>query len=163
MSLTWTGTPLQYLSQNSYPRSFYIFVTLQPNQPQNCHSNKQLQEPNSTPMRNSTLLFLLLIATGCQDNDIAKGTPPCIIDMINSLKKEGVRNPPAKVFKYTYEGKTVYYIPPYCCDAFSNLLDDQCNLICHPDGGISGRGDGKCPDLSRKLLNKEIVWEDDRK
>ncbi|WP_233791972.1 DUF6970 domain-containing protein [Dyadobacter sp. CY343] len=114
-------------------------------------------------MRYSTILFLLLVFTGCQDNDIAKGTPDCIMEIIKSIKKEGVRNPPAKVFKYTYEGKAVYYVPPYCCDATGDLWDDQCNLICHPDGGISGGGDGRCPDILSKLLNRELVWEDDRK
>ena len=28
------------------------------------------------------------------------------------------------------------------CDQFSDLLDANGNLIGHPDGGITGRGDG---------------------
>lgn len=40
----------------------------------------------------------------------------------------------------------------------SELYDKNCNLICHPDGGFSGGGYGKCPDFSNGILMKKIVW-----
>lgn len=89
-------------------------------------------------------------------------SPACITEKINSIKSATVRNPPSSVWQYEYNGKPVYYIPPYCCDAFGELYDCQCNLICYPDGGISGRGDGKCPDIFTKLNNKKLVWQDER-
>jgi len=58
------------------------------------------------------------------------------------------------------KGKTYFYIPPYCCDMFGDLYDDTCNLICHPDGGFSGIGDGSCPDI--EIKKETLVWQDDR-
>lgn len=113
--------------------------------------------------RYSTILFLMVIISGCEDNDIAKGTPDCIKDIIKGLKKESVRNPPAKVYSYTFDSKTVYYIPPYCCDAFSVLMDENCNRICSPDGGLGGGGDGKCgSDFFKTRTDEKLIWEDDR-
>ena len=109
------------------------------------------------------MLFLFLISVGCEDNDIAKGTPDCVKAIIEGLKKEQVRNPPAKIFRYTYNSKTVYYIPPYCCDAFSVLMDENCNKICSPDGGLTGLGDGKCPVSFQTSTNEKLIWADDRK
>ncbi|MBT3543034.1 MAG: hypothetical protein HOM76_07620 [Flavobacteriaceae bacterium] len=82
---------------------------------------------------------------------------------IAAIQKEEVRNPPAKVYRYTFEGKTVYFFPQYCCDFFSELYDDECTLICAPNGGITGMGDGKCSGFFAERRNEILVWEDDRK
>ncbi|WP_018478502.1 DUF6970 domain-containing protein [Pontibacter roseus] len=83
-------------------------------------------------------------------------------DKIRELKAKDVRNPPAAVWQYEYDGQTVYYIPPYCCDVPSQLYDSNCNLICSPDGGFTGRGDGKCNDFFEKRTNERLVWKDAR-
>ncbi len=108
------------------------------------------------------ILFLFLISVGCEDNDIAKDTPDCVKAIIKNLKKQ-VRNPPAKIFRYTYDSKTVYYIPANCCDAFGDLIDENCNKICSPDGGLGGGGDGKCPVPFQTRTNEKLIWADDRK
>jgi hypothetical protein len=100
-------------------------------------------------------LFCLL---SCSDNDIAKDTPDCVRDMIEGLKKEAAANPPAKVYRFLYEGRTVYYIPPKCCDIPSVLLDENCNTICNPDGGLSGTGSGTCIDFHKNATNQELIW-----
>ena len=64
--------------------------------------------------------------------------------------------------EYEYQGNIVYYVPPQCCDQFSQLYDSNGKLICAPDGGFSGRGDGKCPDFSRVRKNKVLIWQDTR-
>ena len=116
-------------------------------------------------MKNNVLIFLLvLFLTACGNDDIEKiDGPACVIERINSIKKAPVRNPPAKVYSYTYNGATVYYIPSYCCDAFSELLDENCNLLCNPDGGLTGGGDGKCTDFFKNRSNEKLIWTDDRK
>ncbi|MBI4648812.1 MAG: hypothetical protein HY738_20035 [Bacteroidia bacterium] len=81
---------------------------------------------------------------------------------IRKILRDQKRNPPAKVLEYTYNGMTVYYIPPYCCDEMSELFDDKCNLICHPDGGFSGNGDGNCSDFFQNRTDEKLVWEDKR-
>ena len=46
-----------------------------------------------------------------------------------------------------------------CCDQFSDLLDAEGNLIGHPDGGITGRGDGFTVFSLENLKGKEIWLE----
>lgn len=32
----------------------------------------------------------------------------------------------------------------------------------HPDGGITGRGDGKFPYFDKERTNEKLLWEDKR-
>jgi hypothetical protein len=88
--------------------------------------------------------------------------PPCILTKIAQLKTEKIANPPASVWQYEYNGKIVYYIPAKCCDIPSLLYDSDCNLICSPDGGFTGKGDGKCSDFAEKRTKEKLIWKDDR-
>jgi hypothetical protein len=88
--------------------------------------------------------------------------PSCIQNKIEEIKKEYVRSPPAKIYRYTYHDKKVYFIPQHCCDFFSDLYDEDCNLICHPDGGFFGHGDDKCTDFFDARTDEELIWEDER-
>jgi hypothetical protein len=110
----------------------------------------------------SMIAMLLLLMHQCRDEDIAKDTPDCIRQTIEVMANEDVRNPPAKVYRYQYRGSVVYFIPQYCCDFPSQLLDDECNQICSPDGGFSGKGDGKCQDFLDARSDELLVWEDAR-
>lgn len=89
--------------------------------------------------------------------------PACIQQIIQDIKSEPVRNPAGSVWQYNYKGKTVYFIPQYCCDLPSQLLDANCNLICNPDGGFTGKGDGKCADFFTERTEGKLLWKDDRK
>ena len=82
---------------------------------------------------------------------------------IDVLKKEPVRNPPAKLYQYTYKNQTVYFFPQYCCDLPSELYDENCALLCLPDGGITGQGDGKCTDFFLERTLEKLIWEDVRR
>jgi hypothetical protein len=64
------------------------------------------------------------------------------------------------VTRYAYRGKEVYYIPPHCCDIRSQLFDAECRTICQPDGGLTGRGDGKCPDFMTARSGGELIWKE---
>lgn len=107
-------------------------------------------------------LFLILQAQTCKKDNL-KNIPPCIVEKIQQFKKEPVANPPASVWQYEYKGQTVYYIPPRCCDIPSSLYDSNCNLICSPDGGFTGKGDGKCADFAQTATKEKLIWKDDRK
>ncbi len=111
----------------------------------------------------ATVLFVFLFsAQRC--NELQESQPDCVQSLIDQLKEQSVRNPPAKIIKYEIGHKTYYYIPPYCCDTYSDLYDDQCNLVCHPDGGFTGHGDGQCTELAGKIseLAGKVIWEDKR-
>ena len=107
-------------------------------------------------------LLLILLLLQCNKEESSNTLPDCITQKIEAIKKEEVRNPPAKVYQYEYQGKSVYFFPQYCCDVFSELYDENCTLICHPDGGITGMGDGKCSGFFTDRKNEVLVWEDVR-
>lgn len=111
-----------------------------------------------------TILLILAITASLFSMCNKKGneSESCIENYINAIKEEPVRDPPASVWQYTYNGQTVYYIPPYCCDMFSELLDVNCNILCHPDGGFTGDGDGGCPDFFTNRTDEKLLWQDDR-
>jgi hypothetical protein len=108
------------------------------------------------------LIMFSTLFLECERIDTQVGTPDCINEKISSILSEGVWNPPAKIYSYIYNGQTVYYIPARCCDIPSTLYDQNCKIICHPDGGFSGMGDGKCNDFFSSRSDGQLVWEDPR-
>ena len=88
--------------------------------------------------------------------------PQWLKQRIAAVLAERKRNPITRILRYQYEGRTVYYISAPCCDQYSDVLDTKGKLICHPDGGITGRGDGKCPDFDKQKANEKLVWQDPR-
>ncbi len=71
-------------------------------------------------------------------------------------------NPPYSVWRYVYNGGIVYYLPPQCCDQYSRLYDEAGKLLCAPDGGMTGQGDGKCADFYKLRTGGELIWQDPR-
>ena len=104
----------------------------------------------------------LTILSSCEKNKSTGSIPACIEDKINELKNKPKYNPPATVIQYEYSGKEVYYFTSDCCDQFNLLYNDNCQLICAPDGGFTGSGDGKCTDFKNKKSNEKIIWKDSR-
>jgi hypothetical protein len=88
--------------------------------------------------------------------------PPWLKARIAAVLAERKRNPITRIFKYNYGGQTVYYISAPCCDQYSQVLDTKGKLVCQPDGGITGKGDGKCADFDKNKTNEKLVWQDPR-
>ena len=82
--------------------------------------------------------------------------------LIADFQSKPVGNPPQSIYRYEFNGGTVYYVPPQCCDQYSVLYDSNGNVICAPDGGLIGRGDGRCADFLQQARNKQLVWQDNR-
>lgn len=93
----------------------------------------------------------------------ANQVPGCIKSLIVDFEKDKVQNPPRSIYRYTYKGKPVYYVPAICCDFFSDLYDADCKLVGHPDGGFTGKGDGKLPDFESAKTDEVLIWKDKRK
>ncbi len=89
--------------------------------------------------------------------------PAWLEKVIDDLEHAPVENPPASVYVYEYKGQTVYYVPPMCCDIWSTLHDDKGNVIAHPDGGLTSKGDGRAQDFLEERKGEKLVWQDDRK
>jgi hypothetical protein len=107
------------------------------------------------------LLFLILAGSAIVAADISK-EPEWVRDLVARLQSEPLANPPASLIRFDHAGKTYYYLPPRCCDIPSTLFDSEGKVMCAPDGGITGRGDGRCPDFVRELKNGVKIWEDQR-
>jgi hypothetical protein len=107
------------------------------------------------------LSVLVIVAAGCAPSSQVEN-PPWVDQLIRNTQNEPAGNPPQSIWRYDYNGQTVYYIPPQCCDQYSQLLDAGGKVICAPDGGFTGQGDGRCPDFLEKRTNEELIWKDSR-
>ncbi len=109
---------------------------------------------------------LVLALTACGGTSPGEATPetrpPWLLDLIAAQEAQPVANPPALISRQEYSAGVYYYLPPRCCDVFSELYDAEGTLVCHPDGGLTGRGSGNCPQLGT-LVREEIVWRDTRR
>ena len=122
------------------------------------------------------ILSLMLVAFGCNASKknsaieiapegskvMVDSLPVCVKVLIEKMKSETVTNPQRKIYSYIYLGKKVFYVPAICCDNFSDLYNDSCRLMGHPDGGFTGRGDGKIKDFETATEEK-LLWADSRK
>jgi hypothetical protein len=115
-------------------------------------------------MRYIVILVFVCLSFSCRKNcsDYSKNIPACISAKIELLKSQPKGNPSYSVYQYSYNGQKVYYFPPQCCDQYSDLYDENCNLICHPDGGIAGGGDGTCTNFFSARTNEVLIWKDNR-
>ena len=93
---------------------------------------------------------------------VVDSLPVCVKVLIEKMKSEAVTNPPRKIYSYKYLGKKVFYVPAVCCDNFSDLYNDSCRLMGHPDGGFTGKGDGKIKDFAA-ATDEKLLWADSRK
>ena len=107
------------------------------------------------------LLGIALFLPACDKLVLLADVPSCIEEKIRDIKKEEMRNPPAQVWKWEVDGNTYFYITSDCCDQYNYLYDEDCSVVCAPDGGFTGNGDGNCPDFNEEII-KTLVWKDDR-
>ena len=92
----------------------------------------------------------------------APDVPDWLTDLIQRLQNEPVASPPASITRYEFRGETVYFLPQRCCDIFSDLYDADGTIIGHPDGGITGQGDGRVPGFFELRSNERLIWNDER-
>jgi hypothetical protein len=79
--------------------------------------------------------------------------PNWMVDLINS------KEPPTCIQRQTYHDEVVFYTPiPGCCDRTSTLYDRCGTILCAPDGGYTGRGDGRCPDFKIPSDPLNCIW-----
>jgi hypothetical protein len=120
------------------------------------------------------VLFLLILLSACaastrQNTPVPQNTlaaiegPEWIKNLVVTYMKDPVGNPPRSIWQYSYKGQTVYYFPPQCCDQFSMLYNAKMQVLCAPDGGITGKGDEKCPDFFQERKDEKLIWKDARK
>lgn len=84
--------------------------------------------------------------------------PTCIKNKIDSFKLKEAHEQPQKVVEYTYKGKKIYYVVMPCCDFFNEVYDANCKFLGAPDGGFTGKGDGKIPDFFEEAKSEKVIW-----
>ncbi len=107
--------------------------------------------------------FFATVAACATSYPSEPGRPAWLEALIARIASEPVTNPPSSIIRYRYHGATVYYRPARCCDIFADLYDESGTLICHPDGGITGGGDGRCGDFATARTEEQLVWADPRR
>ena len=116
-------------------------------------------------MKPSILLLIVVVLFGivfsaCSSpEDKVLPYPNCIQAAIDSILALPLLDPPGKIEQWICEGDPYYYISGGCCDFFNYLYDADCQRVCAPDGGITGNGDGSCPNFTGEII-KITAWED---
>jgi len=106
-------------------------------------------------MRIIAALIITVVLFSCERNEIAppEGLPNCL-DLLTQTS-----NPPLEIWRYSYNGKVVYFTLSDCCDLPNVLYDQNCNMMCAPSGGWSGKGDRKCPDFFDQATKETLIWK----
>ena len=85
--------------------------------------------------------------------------PECLKNTIKEMSVNPAEGSPVSVTRYDYKGKRVYYLVAPCCDKYNIVYDSACHILGFPDGGFTGRGDGKMTDFKNVATNGTIVWQ----
>ena len=104
------------------------------------------------------IAFLLACSTNKKGQDI-QGMPACLEAKIKAMAADPGQGSPLSVTRYTYRQQTVYYMVSPCCDKFNVVYDSVCNVLGHPDGGFTGRGDGKMPGFKNGATDEKVIWK----
>lgn len=109
------------------------------------------------------VVAMALIGCATQPVSVQENNQPWLQALIASLEQQPVANPPASITRYSYRSEPVYYLSARCCDIRSRLYNAEGKVICEPDGGITGKGDGKCDDFLLTRTDEKLVWRDSRR
>jgi len=91
-------------------------------------------------MRKFSTVILLLTFTiiACEKSDVAENTPNCIVNKIETLKKNSICDDP-NIKEYNFQGIVVYVVDQGSCgaDLSAGVFDSDCNGLGEL-GGIIG-------------------------
>jgi len=107
------------------------------------------------------LIFIVLQSQSCKKQAETR-LPPCIRDKIEAMQQQPKFNPPATVYRYLYNEQYVFLFSSNCCDQYNYVYDKDCNVVCAPSGGFTGKGDGRCSNFDQMASDKTLVWQDTR-
>ena len=85
--------------------------------------------------------------------------PTCLAEQLTRIQAHQYDNPPIQIDEYEYNGKKYYLFTADCCDQYNILFDENCKGFCAPSGGITGKGDGKCPDFKDNAKLIRNIWK----
>lgn len=105
-------------------------------------------------MKNILTLAISLILLSCNKDVITTDVcPSCFKAIIKRL------NPPLEIWSYNYNNQIVYLAIADCCDQYDQVYAADCAILCAPSGGITGKGDGKCPNFDEQATDGKLIWK----
>ena len=107
------------------------------------------------------VIFGLLLFSCQADKVIAskETIPPCLKVTIDKMAADLSEGSPVSITRFLYRGKKVYYMVASCCDKYNIVYDSTCAVLGYPDGGFTGRGDGKMPGFAKEAIEPKVIWE----
>ncbi len=114
------------------------------------------------PICSALALVLVAACTSDAPPKTDNLTPRWLSQLMEAAKREPVTNPPIVFLSYRYRGQSVVYRPPYCCDVQGVVYAETGAKMCHPDGGFTGEGDGRCRDFAALATDCAVLWRDPR-
>jgi hypothetical protein len=118
-----------------------------------------VSQPN-TPAPTSTNTVDAVPARDMREDTLAR--PQWLRNRIQRILATRKRNPIIRIVRYQYAGQPVYYESAPCCDQQSTVYDTAGKVLCHPEGGLTGKGDGGCANFDKRKTNEQLVWQDPR-
>lgn len=117
-------------------------------------------------MRNFILFFMLCFIFSCHSSkslvstseDVAR-MPGCLQEIIKTMSEDQYEGMPLSITQFNYQGQKVYYMVAPCCDKFNIVYDSACTILGYPDGGLTGRGDGKMLNFEKEATGAKVIWE----
>ena len=109
--------------------------------------------------RTSVFLFFAftIFISYCSNPAEPKDKPIWLNDFLETRENE--HETPKAIWQFEWNDKIVYYVLSQGCDNFNLLLDENGKVLCSPDGGFTGRGDGKCSNFINEKKNGKLIWE----
>jgi hypothetical protein len=141
-------------TQSTLPTGTWAYVYLV--------NDKSKKEITNLDLRTTLLKLEPLVLLKCSIRVSPNNNPTWVNELIEKYENEPVGNPPQSIWQYEYKNQIVYYSPPQCCDQYSIRYDSSGTVLCAPDGGFTGGGDGKCPDFFQERKNGRLIWCDTR-
>lgn len=117
-------------------------------------------------MKISFLFFFIFFIFSCNsskklvNNSVnSDEMPGCLREIIETMSEDLSEGMPLSVTQFKYHGQKVYYMVAPCCDKYNIVYDSACTILGYPDGGFTGRGDGKMQDFEKEAINPKVIWK----
>lgn len=80
-----------------------------------------------------------------------------IDDYVAKAQKNELEQNPTEIKEYTFNGETVYLSIMPCCDRLNIIHSVTGEELCKT-GGITGKGDNKCPEFYKEAKLIKTIW-----
>lgn len=117
-------------------------------------------------IKNLFIFFLTGIIFSCNSSNKLTNNfeqsdemPDCLQGIIKQMSNDLSEGMPLSITRFDYHGQKVYYMVAPCCDKYNIVYDSACAVLGYPDGGFTGRGDGKMQDFEKEAIRPKIIWK----